>query len=228
MQALANVSALNQSLHAHQARNLIPTRVNASALIDQQAVPMLRFSTVNFADVSVPGDTDAPLDISSMKISAHVNVPTLDRLAASHRFSTTTHVSANVHANRHVNSIPIHVLAIASPNPVHPLTTLSTNLVAASVGNNTLAPSTQPLTLRPVGASVPEWRSVDLRNDSTRIRVDVSAPAISLVRPIRFSTTTGAGVSASTVTSTSAAHTMYLTTVVATVYVIANVPHRMF
>lgn len=77
-QTLANVSALNQSQHVHQAKSSIPTRVNASVQIDQQAVPMLGFSTMNFAGASVPGDLDVPVDISSMKINAHVNVLTLD------------------------------------------------------------------------------------------------------------------------------------------------------
>lgn len=233
MQALANVSAPNQSQHAHRARSLIPTHVSASAQIDRQrAVPMLRFSTTSYADVSVPRDIDVPVDISLMKTSAHANVPILDHIVTSHRFSTVKHVGANVHTNQHVNlrtnSIPTRVLATASPNPVHPHTTLSTNLVAASVVISTLAPSTRSLTKRPVNVSVPELRSVDLHNDSTRKHVDVSAPVIAPVWPIRISTATGAGASASRAINTSVEHTMYLTTIVVTVYVIVTVLHRMF
>ena len=188
---------------------------------------------MNFADVSVPGDLHVPVDISSTKTNAHVNVHTLDQLVTIHKFSIVTHVSANVHTNRHVslrmNSIPTHVLATASPNLVRPLTTLRTNLVAASVAISTLAPSTVSLTERPVNASVPDCKSVDLRNDSTQIHVNVSAPTIASVRQIRFSTAIGADASASTATNTNVAERiMYLTTIVVTVYVIVTVPHRTF
>lgn len=136
-------------------------------------------------------------------------------------------VHTNQHVNLHTNSIPTRALVTAGPNHVLPLTTLSVNPVAASVVITTLAPSTAPSTEGLVGASVLKWKSVDLHNDSTRISVNVSAPATDPVWPIRFSTATGAGVNVSRATNTNAGHTMCLTTTVVTAYVTVVVPHRM-
>ena len=77
IQTHADVSALNQSLHALMIRNLMILHANVSARIDQSAAPTLKYLTMTNADVNAPVYSDVLVGNGSIHV--HVNVSVLSQ-----------------------------------------------------------------------------------------------------------------------------------------------------
>lgn len=132
---------------------------------------------------------------------ASASVPILNQNAASLRSSILQHVSVNAplhhhHAKYHTNTIPRRVPVSVLLILALILSTLTVRHAAASVTIDTPAQRTRSLIKRIVDVSVPGWRIVGLRGDSTLIRVSANVPVITRAHLNKFLTVMNADASA--------------------------------
>ena len=138
---------------------------------------------------------------TSTRTSVHASVPTRDRHATKIKFSTVGRVSANVALNLHVH---VHkgLIRTHAPVSVHHIRALqvdnlTVSLAAVCATRGTPAQRTKCLMKGLVSVSVPGWKSVAPRSNSTQTLASASVlTTVVPVQPIRSTTNENAGVSA--------------------------------